>query len=141
ERQRVGVGKDVETESADVFLGTQRDAVLQARFAHGAAVRALELLLGRYPASEPRASAQLPTLAGPVPAGLPLSMLERRPDLHAAERRVAAAFNRAGQAHANGLPNVRLTGNAGYIASDIVTLKEDFQNPSAGVGAKLNWPI
>jgi outer membrane protein TolC len=78
---------------------------------------------------------------GPVPAGLPLQMLERRPDMVAAERRVAAAFNRVGQAKAAELPAIRLTGNVGYIDSDILQLKQDYDNPSAGVGAKIVAPI
>jgi len=88
-----------------------------------------------------RARPDLPPLPGPVPAGLPLQMLERRPDLIAAERRVAAAFNRIGQAKAAELPSIRLTGNVGYLDSDILQLKQDYSNPSAGVGAKLVAPL
>ena len=76
-----------------------------------------------------------------MPAGLPLQMLERRPDLVAAERRVAAAFNRVGQAKAAQLPGIRLTGNVGYLDSDIVELKRDYNNPSAGVGAENHRPV
>ena len=68
-------------------------------------------------------------------------MLERRPDLVAAERRVAAAFNRVGEARTAQIAQHRLTGNVGYIDSDIVELKPDYENPSAGVGAKFVAPI
>jgi NodT family efflux transporter outer membrane factor (OMF) lipoprotein len=141
QRERVGAAREAELDAALAFLGSQRDAVVQAQFAHTNALRALELLVGRYPAAELRAAEELPRITGPVPAGLPLAMLERRPDLRAAERRVAAAFNRVGQAKAAALPSVRLTGNLGYIDSDIVQLKQDFDNPAAGGGVKFLWPL
>ena len=114
---------------------------MQAGFAHQSAVRAHELLLGRYPAAELAIRDNLPTLPGAVPAGLPLQMLERRPDLVAAERRVAAAFSRLGQARVAALPSLRLTGNVGYLDSDILQLKQDYDNPSAGVGGKIVMPV
>ncbi|HEY6131225.1 MAG TPA: TolC family protein, partial [Halioglobus sp.] len=75
------------------------------------------------------------------PAGLPLQMLERRPDMVAAEQRVAAAFNRVGEAKAAMLPSVLLNANIAWIKSDLVDLSEDYENPSMGAGAKLMAPI
>ena len=141
ERRRIGAGGDHDVALAAAQLGGARDALAQARNAHEAALRALELLLGRYPAAELRARPDLPPLPGPVPAGLPLQMLERRPDLLAAEQRVAVAFHRVGQARAAMLPAIRLTGDIAYIDSDIVRLKQDYENPSAGFGAKLAAPL
>jgi len=141
DRQRVGSGTAVDIAGASANLGTQRDILVQARFAHQASLRALELLLGRYPAAELKARPDLPSMPGPVPAGLPLQMLERRPDLIAAERRVAAAFNRVGQAKAAELPSIKLTGNVGFIDSDVLQLKQDYSNPAIGVGGKFSWPI
>jgi NodT family efflux transporter outer membrane factor (OMF) lipoprotein len=141
DRYRVGAGDNQDVALANANLGVARDSLVQARYAHQAALRALELILGRYPAAELRARPDLPPLPGPVPAGLPLQMLERRPDLVAAERRVAAAFNRVGTAKAAQLPAIRLTGNVGYLDSDILQLKDDYENPSVGVGAKLVAPI
>ena len=141
DRYRIGVGSDQDVALAAANLNAARDSLVQARYAHQASVRALELMLGRYPATELRARPDLPPLPGPVPTGLPLQMLERRPDMIAAERRVALAFNRVGQAKAAELPSIRLTGNVGYIDSDILQLKQDYSNPSAGVGAKIVAPI
>jgi len=141
DRRRVGVGNEQDVALARANLGTQQDNLRQARFAHEQSVRALELLLGRYPAAELKARLDLAKLPSAAPAGLPLEMLERRPDLVAAERRVAAAFNRVGEARMARLPQINLTGNIGYISSDILELKEDYENPSAGVGGKLRAPI
>jgi outer membrane protein TolC len=109
--------------------------------AHEQSLRALELLVGRYPSAELAVRSDLAALPGPVPAGLPIEMLERRPDMIAAERRVAAAFNRVGEAKAARLPRLILNANVAVIDSSIVSLKSDFENPTAGVGAKLIAPI
>lgn len=73
--------------------------------------RALEVLLGRYPGANLKSGGRLPALPGRIPAGLPSELLERRPDLVAAERQVAAAFHRSGEARAARLPSVTLTAN------------------------------
>ena len=64
-------------------------------------------MLGRYPAAEVALAADLPAVPAPVPAGLPSELLERRPDLVAAERRVAAAFHLIQAAEAARLPRSR----------------------------------
>jgi outer membrane protein TolC len=68
-------------------------------------------------------------------------MLERRPDMVAAERRVAAAFNRVGEAKAARLPRIVLNASVGAVQSDILQLKDDFSNPTAGAGATLIVPV
>ena len=141
DRERVGAGSDVDTAVARANLHNLEDARAQAEFARDQALRALELLLGRYPAAEIAASEDFVALPPAPPVGVPLNMLERRPDVIAAERRVAAAFDRVGQAKAAMLPAITLNLNFGYFDSDILQLKEDFSNPSGGVGARLLAPI
>jgi outer membrane protein TolC len=72
---------------------------------------------------------------------MPLEMLERRPDLVAAERRVAAAFNRVGEARAARLPTISLNASVSALSSDVLQLQDDFENPSAGAGGKIFAPI
>jgi NodT family efflux transporter outer membrane factor (OMF) lipoprotein len=140
-RWEVGAGNEHDVALARANLGTFQDTVKQVRLAHGQTLRALELLLGRYPAAELQARRDLPALPGPIPTGLPLEMLERRPDLIAAERRVAASFNRVGEAKAARLPRIVLNASVAAIRSEIVELRTDFENPSVGAGARLNAPI
>jgi NodT family efflux transporter outer membrane factor (OMF) lipoprotein len=140
-RWRVGPGSEQDLALARAALVNYQDVARQVRLAHDQTLRALELLLGRYPAAELQARRDLPALPSPVPAGLPLEMLERRPDLVAAERRVAAAFNRVGEAKAARLPRIILNANVAAIQSDILQLKDDFENPTGGVGGKLIAPI
>jgi NodT family efflux transporter outer membrane factor (OMF) lipoprotein len=140
-RWQIGPGDEQDVAMARANLGSFQDASKQVRLAHDQSLRALELLLGRYPAAELQARHDLPALPGPIPAGLPLEMLERRPDMIAADRRVAAAFNRVGEAKATRLPRIILNAHVAAIDSDILQLKEDFKNPVAGAGGKLMAPI
>jgi len=131
----------VDTALARANLHNLEDTRAQAEFARDQALRALELLLGRYPAAEIAASADFVAMPPPPPVGVPLAMLERRPDVIAAERRVAAAFDRIGEAKAAMLPQITLNLNFGYFESDILELKEGYENPSGGAGARLLAPI
>ncbi len=141
QRQKVGPGSEQDVALARASRGTYQDSARQVRLAHQQTLRALELLLGRYPGAELTARNELVKLPVEPPTGLPLEMLERRPDMVAAERRVAAAFNRVGEAKAAQLPRLILNANVAAIKSDILQLKSDFDNPTGGVGAKLIAPI
>ena len=50
------------------------------------------------------------------------------------------AFDGLGRKAAQ-LPSIRLTGNVGYVDSDILTLKRDYEKPSAGAGLKFIAPL
>jgi len=140
-RWEIGVGSEQDVALARANLATFQDAARQVDLAHEQNLRALELLLGRYPAAELAAREELTDMPGPIPTGLPLQMLERRPDMIAAEQRVAAAFNRVGEAKAARLPRIILNANVASISSDVLQLQDDFDNPTGGAGAKLIAPI
>ena len=140
ERARIGVGNQADVYSARATVGSYRDLLRQLELARNEAIRALELMLGRYPAGAAATSLQLPSYPGSVPAGLPSELLERRPDVIAAERRVAAAFNRIHEAKAARLPVISLTTGLSAISSDLFLLK-DHDNPVWNVGASLLAPL
>ncbi len=140
ERMRIGVGNEQAVAEAAANVGSVRDLLRQTVQARDEALRALELLLGRYPAAEIAVAQRLAPMPAAVPIGLPSDLLERRPDVIAAERRVAAAFNRVGEAKAAQLPRIGLTASLSTISSDVLVL-QDRSNPSFGFGANLFAPL
>jgi NodT family efflux transporter outer membrane factor (OMF) lipoprotein len=83
------------------------------------ATRALEILLGRYPGAEINTTEKLPILDQPVTTGLPIALLRRRPDLLAAEKRLAATDQRVSQAIKSFLPTFSFAASGGTSTSDI----------------------
>ena len=112
DRMRVGKGDEYDVTLAQANLQTYRDAVQQFDLSYRQALRALEALIGRYPAAAVDVPPRLAAKPGPVPVGIPAELLERRPDVVAAERRVAAAFYRTEEAKAARLPRISLTAAA-----------------------------
>jgi outer membrane protein, multidrug efflux system len=86
------------------------------------AVRRLEVLLGRYPSGKLEGDYRLPSLPGEVPAGVPAEIVSRRPDLAAAERRIAAAGERVKQSKAALYPRISLTASGGTSTRDLEDL-------------------
>jgi multidrug efflux system outer membrane protein len=89
----------------------------------------MSLLLGRNPGSiqrEGRLDAE--RLAPEVPAGLPSALLERRPDIRAAEQALIAANANIGVAKAAYFPQISLTGSVGGQSSSLAKL---FSGPNA----------
>jgi NodT family efflux transporter outer membrane factor (OMF) lipoprotein len=140
ERLRIGAGNEQAVAEAAANVGGVRDLLRQTVQARDEALRALELLLGRYPSAEISVAQRLVQMPAPVPIGLPSDLLERRPDVIAAERRVAAAFNRVGEAKAAQLPRISLTASLSTISSDVLVL-QDRSNPAFGFGANLFAPL
>ena len=121
-RYREGFASRQDTAIAGSDLEAARDGLLRAQAGERTAKRALEVLLGRYPAEAIALRDGLPETPPPPPAGLPSQLLERRPDVIAAERRVAAAFANLDQTKAAQLPLVSLTGAAGGTATDLTDI-------------------
>jgi NodT family efflux transporter outer membrane factor (OMF) lipoprotein len=140
DRQRVGVGDEYDVAQARASLATYRDSVRSLDLAFQQALRSLELLVGRYPAAALGVPAQLAPMPGPVPVGMPSALLERRPDVVAAERRVAAAFFRVEEAKTARLPRISLTASVNTISSEVFVLK-DRDNPVWSAGAGLVAPL
>ncbi len=131
-------GQDLALARSDLATAREQLTALEGSFRD--AVRALEALLGRYPGAELEVGKSLPPTPPAPPAGLPSELLERRPDLVSAERRVAAAFNATNQARAARLPTISLTGNAGGTSDSLSDLLRP-GNVTWSAGINLLAPI
>ena len=140
DRKRVGLGDDLEIAQAEASLASTHDAAQRLDTASQQAVRALELLVGRYPKAELEVPSMFMKMPGPVPVGLPSELLERRPDVIAAERRVAAAFHRVKEAKAARLPRLTLSGNISSVSSELFVL-QNTDNPVWSIAGGLTMPI
>ncbi|MDB5972572.1 MAG: hypothetical protein JWQ90_5022 [Hydrocarboniphaga sp.] len=106
------------------------------------AVSTLALLLGKNPEdlqlseSTLRGSVQ----AQPPPEGLPSSLLERRPDLLAAEARLQSAHAEIAVAHADLFPQVALTAKAGFVTGAVRNLAKA-GSTVFGIGPDISLPI
>jgi NodT family efflux transporter outer membrane factor (OMF) lipoprotein len=140
DRLRVGIGNELDVTSARISLQTFRDGLQQVELARGQALRALEILVGRYPSAKIAVPEQYAALGASVPVGLPSELLERRPDMIAAEKRVAAAFNMVQEAEAARLPRFALTGSVSSISSDLFVLTER-DNPVWSIGGSVFAPL
>ena len=115
DKVRVGAGTQLDAEESQGNLALAQDAVHADRQALAQAQRAIDVLLGRYPDGHLAIPNKLPPLPGPVPTGLPSQLLERRPDIVAADHRVAAAFHLTESAKATQFPQVNLSGSLGAV--------------------------
>jgi multidrug efflux system outer membrane protein len=101
----------------------------------------ISILLGKNPAAVPRGRKLTEQPHAPeVPAGLPSSLLERRPDVRQAEQQLIAFNAQIGVAKAAYFPQITLTGTGGYQSSALTSL---FSGPAGlwNFGASLTQPI
>jgi multidrug efflux system outer membrane protein len=99
----------------------------------------INLLIGRNPIPRGSAVAAMP-LPPKIPAGLPADLLQRRPDLAAAEQELVAANAHIGEAKALLYPSISLTGFLGFESTDL----SNFATAPArswSIGANLLQPI
>ena len=110
--------QQVQGTRAQLSLGDAREQVL---------VQQLAVLVGRGPGSivTPQRD-ELPNLPSLPSAGLPSELLQRRPDVRAAQRRVVAADYRVGEAIANRYPSLTLSASVGYSALSLSELFDSF---------------
>jgi NodT family efflux transporter outer membrane factor (OMF) lipoprotein len=127
DRYQGGLASEVEVEQARTILETTRAqmvdvGVARAQYEHAAAV-----LVGKAPADF--TLPPLPLTAPPplIPVGVPSTLLERRPDIAGAERRVASANAQVGLAKTAYYPLVNIAGSGGFESGTLSTL---LQGPS-----------
>jgi multidrug efflux system outer membrane protein len=124
-RQQGGVASMQDVYQARILVYTAEASIANTHQRIEQQENFLSILLGRNPGDIQRGTALTnQTVRAEVPAGLPSSLLERRPDIRTAEQQLVAANADIGQAKAAFYPTVTLTGFYGYQSvalSDLFT--------------------
>lgn len=140
DRFRRGVRPALEVHQAATNLANAEASAAQRRDLQAQAMRRLDVLVGSYPdGKRPVADALPPQLPNVLP-GYPSELLQRRPDLRSAERRVAAAGCRVDAAVAALYPRLSLTASGGTQSLELDDLVDtDFR--VWALGANLFEPL
>jgi NodT family efflux transporter outer membrane factor (OMF) lipoprotein len=135
-----GLASDVDVEQARTILETTRAQMIDVRVARAQYEHAVAVLVGKPPAEFTLPPLPLTTPPPAIPVGVPSELLERRPDITAAERTVASANAEVGLAKTAYYPLVNIFASGGFESGSITTL---FQGPSAlwAVGASVAQTI
>jgi NodT family efflux transporter outer membrane factor (OMF) lipoprotein len=139
-RYDAGLVSSLALRTARSQVASARAAQAQAQEALLNASRRLQQILGRYPDGALRADGRLPSLAVLAAAGAPEDLLERRPDVLAAENRLRAAGLRIHEARAAMLPRLTLTGSAG-ASGDGIDDVDDSINLISNLVAGVTVPL
>ena len=119
-RYKAGVAARVDVVQAESQLKSTQAQAVDLRATRATLEHAIAVLIGRPPAALSIAPTKLQVSIPDIPPGVPSTLLERRPDVAAAERRMVAANARIGVAQAAYFPSLSLTGSAGF-ASDVLS--------------------
>jgi outer membrane protein, multidrug efflux system len=142
QRLEAGRGTAFDTERAQAQLSSTLATVPALEAQVAAAQYRIGVLVGRPPAAvagELDSVAPMPPLPATVALAGPDTLIRRRPDVAAAERRVAAEGAFVGQAKADYLPRLTLGGSAGFSATTFDSLGESGTFRYA-VGPVISWP-
>ncbi len=135
-----GANSDLDVFQAQAELATVESSELAAEQAIAEQRHALAVLVGENPESFQIDAAPLGDATVAVPVGLPSELLERRPDVAAAERTLAAANARIGVAKAAFFPSVGLGAMAGANSSDLGNVLS-WGNRQWALGPYLTLPL
>ena len=118
-RFKVGVASGADVAQAETQLDTTRTQLIDLEVQRTQFEHAIAILIGKPPAEFSLPRLVLKTPPSPIPVGLPSALLERRPDIAASERQVAAANEQIGIAIAAFYPSLTLSASAGFESASL----------------------
>ena len=113
----VGVAGRADVAQAETQLKSTQAQAIDAAVQRAQLEHAIAILIGKPPAEFSIAAEAVPTVFPAIPVELPSGLLERRPDIAAAERRAAAANAQIGVAESAFFPSVTLSATGGFQSS------------------------
>jgi NodT family efflux transporter outer membrane factor (OMF) lipoprotein len=119
DRQASGVASGADVAQAETQLKTAQAQLIDLGVARAQFEHAIAILTGKPPAEVTIPASPINSLPPAVPAGLPSDLLQRRPDIAAAERQMAAVNEQIGIARAAYFPTLLLTGSAGLESGSV----------------------
>jgi len=143
QRLQAGVAGELDVSRAEALAANTRASLPLLEDGISQLTHRLGVLLGEEPdalAGELAASGPIPTPPARVAVGLPADLLRRRPDVRAAERRLAAATAGIGVAKAQLYPHLGLAGTLGFVGTTTAGLF-DYSSRYFSVGPGLHWSI
>jgi NodT family efflux transporter outer membrane factor (OMF) lipoprotein len=117
-----GIASQADVAQAETVLETTRAQAVDVAVGRASLEHAIAILIGKPASALTIAVAPMSEAPPAVPVGVPSALLERRPDIAAAERRVAAANAQLGVAAAAFYPRLLLSGAAGFESSPLGSL-------------------
>jgi len=136
-RYSYGVAAKADVVTAQTQLLSSQAQQINAAIARAQFEHAIAVLIGQQPAAFSLPVTPLRTDVPTTPAGLPSALLERRPDVAQAERKMAAANAQIGVAVAAYFPNLTLSGSAGYENVGFLRQLVESKNSIWAVGPTL----
>jgi NodT family efflux transporter outer membrane factor (OMF) lipoprotein len=121
-RYAAGVAAKVDVVQAEAQLRSVEAQVIDLRATRAQLEHAIAVLVGKPPSALSIEPVKFTLRIPEIPPGLPSTLLERRPDVAAAERRMAQANARIGAAQAAYFPTLSLTGAGGFTSGSLSTL-------------------
>lgn len=118
-RYRAGVASRADLVQAEAQLRSTQAQALDLDVQRAQLEHAIAILIGKAPGSFSLPRKTVTVVLPAIPPGLPSALLERRPDIAAAERRVAAANAEIGVARAAWFPSLTFSAQGGYASSSL----------------------
>jgi NodT family efflux transporter outer membrane factor (OMF) lipoprotein len=142
-RLQGGIATDLDVARSEAQVAATESTIPSFESDARVAAHALATLVGAPPnalVAELSVAGAVPPAPPDVPVGLPSELLMRRPDVRRAERRLAAATARIGEAKADYFPRFSLTGAIGLASDDLGDLV-DSHSRTASVGGGVRWRV
>lgn len=139
-RNQAGIVSAAEVRQAEGQLAGTEARLPDIARQIAATENALSLLLAQPPGPVAESGGELP-LPAALPVGLPAALLDRRPDLRQAEQQLVAANARVGEAKAQLLPTLSITGAFGRLSTELGDLLSSRSATVASLGPNLTQTL